>query len=59
MGLFIEVAIVVAAFAYGWHRFRRHRRDVTDQLKKAERSAREAPETLIKDPKTGVYRPKQ
>ncbi len=57
MARLIEIALVVAALAYGWHRLRRHRRDITERLRKAERSAADASETLIKDPKTGIYRP--
>jgi len=59
MARLIEIAIVVAVLAYGWQRFRRHRREVTERLQNAERSAGETPETLVKDPATGVYRPKR
>lgn len=58
MGLLIEIAIVAAAGWLAWRGFRRHQRNVASAVRHAERAVKDAaPETLVKDPATGVYRP--
>ena len=58
MARLIEIAIVVAAAVYVWRGFRRQQQSVTEALKRAERATDDrAPETLVKDPATGIYRP--
>ena len=58
MALVIEIAIVVAALWMAWRRFTRHKRNVAEAVRHAEKAVKDAtPETLVKDPVTGVYRP--
>ncbi len=60
MGFLIEVGIVALAVWMTWRGFTQHRRQVAESVRRAEEAVNEArPQTLIKDPKTGVYRPKQ
>ena len=58
MGLLLEIAVVAVAVWFAWRGFRKHRRNVAEAVRRAEQAVRDAqPETLVKDPKTGVYRP--
>jgi len=58
MGLVIEIAIVAAALWLAWRGFARHQRNVAGAVRRAEQAVKDAaPETLVKDPVTGVYRP--
>jgi hypothetical protein len=58
MGLLIEIAVVAIAVWVLWRGFRQHQRKVSGAVRRAKEAVRDAsPQTLIKDPKTGVYRP--
>ncbi len=58
MGLLIEVGVVALAVWLTWRGLSQHRRNVTNAIRRAERAAEEArTQTLVQDPKTGVYRP--
>jgi hypothetical protein len=58
MGLLIEVAIVACAIWLAWRGFRQQQRNVADAVRGAEQAVKDAaPQTLVKDPATGVYRP--
>ncbi len=57
MGAFLTFVGVVVAVVIWWRRFNRTHATVTSVLKRAESSMeKRAPQTLEKDPKTGVYR---
>jgi hypothetical protein len=58
MGLLIEFAVIAIALWVVWRGFSQHSRRVGAAVRKAEQAVRDAtPETLVRDPKTGVYRP--
>jgi ABC-type nickel/cobalt efflux system permease component RcnA len=60
MGLLLEILVVAIAVWVAWRGFRQHQRRVADAVQHAEEAVKDAtPETLVKDPKTGVYRPKE
>ncbi len=60
MGLLVEIGVVGLAVWMMWRGFTQHRRNVGEAVRRAEKTVDEArPLTLVKDPKTGVYRPKQ
>ncbi|MEQ8697201.1 MAG: hypothetical protein RLT05_11645 [Bauldia litoralis] len=57
MGAFLTFVGVVVAIFLWWRRFNRTHTTVMTALKRAETSLQKrAPQTLEKDPKTGVYR---
>ncbi len=59
MGPLVFAALVGVAVGLGWRALRRQHRNVIDALKRAETSLdKRAPVTLERDPKTGVYRPR-
>ncbi len=59
MGAFLTFVGVVVAVVIWWRRYSRAHTTVMTVLKRAESSMeKRAPQTLEKDPKTGVYRAK-
>jgi len=60
MGLLVEIGVVGLAVWMVWRGFSQHRRNVGEAVRRAEEAVDDArAQTLVKDPKTGVYRPKQ
>jgi hypothetical protein len=58
MGPVLTIALVGIVAALSWRAVRREYGKVVDALKGAETSlSKKAPETLERDPETGVYRP--
>ncbi len=58
MGLLVEIGVVALAVWMLWRGFSQHRRHVGEAVRRAEEAVNDAsPQTLVKDPKTGVYRP--
>jgi membrane protein implicated in regulation of membrane protease activity len=57
MGQFLFFAAIGAAAVYGYQRFKREAKRVTEQLRRQEReTANRSMGTLIFDPETGEYR---
>ena len=58
MGRLILVAFVLVAAGFAWRAFRRQQQRVVEALRKTDAAVRKSvPETLVKDPATGIYRP--
>ncbi|HZP20469.1 MAG TPA: hypothetical protein VFB16_09695 [Bauldia sp.] len=60
MGLTFVLAVAAIVIYVGWRGARRQHDRVVEALRQAEAAVRrDTPVTLEKDPRTGVYRPKQ
>ncbi|MEX0851770.1 MAG: hypothetical protein WD036_00585 [Bauldia sp.] len=57
MARLIEIALVVAAVVFVWRVYRRRQTEAAALRHAARPMGIETPETLVKDPATGVYRP--
>lgn len=58
MGPILTIAVVAVVAALSWRALRREYGKVMSSLKDAESAlSKRTPETLVRDPKTGVYRP--
>lgn len=54
----IFLVILIALAVYGYRSFKREAKRVSQKVRQAEQEARTgASGTLIRDPKTGIYRP--